>query len=128
MRRRLKDVRKIDGEADLSAEARTRNISSSKYAKAEAQSLANGILAANHRLKLRFPQAPAFIVGGEDFGSERKRGVKSCSSERPPGKTCPRVVWVPSAPVLVLPANRYPKFPVILVFGDSDFCAIRLSQ
>jgi hypothetical protein len=33
-------------------------------------------------------------------------------------------VVVPSASMLVLPANRYQKVPTILVFGDSDFFAI----
>ena len=53
--RRIKDIRKVDGEADLCAETGTGDVFASEHSKTESQSFADKVLAPDHALELRSP-------------------------------------------------------------------------
>src|SRR5258708_6609448 len=74
--RTIKKSRKVDREADLPAEARTRDVFTSEHAEAKGQPLANDILPPGHGLNLRFSQACVFGVGAESLSPKRERGAK----------------------------------------------------
>jgi hypothetical protein len=71
-----KKSRKINGEPDLSTEARTRDVFTSEHSEAEGQPFANDILPPSHGLKLRFSQISIFRVCAEHLTSKRERGTK----------------------------------------------------
>jgi hypothetical protein len=72
----VKEVRKIHREADLATEARAGRVLTSKNTEAEAQSIANHIMAPSHGLKLRFSQSSVSGVSAVNLSSKGERRAK----------------------------------------------------
>src|SRR5690349_17064167 len=73
---RVKNVRKIHGEPDLAAYARTRDVFAAERAETETQAVSNRVLASEQSLELALGQIPVVRVSPVNLAPQRESGCE----------------------------------------------------